>query len=69
MTLERMMRRRLIALFFFGLVLFSYPILTLFNRDTLIFGFPLLYVYLYLVWVGLIASVAMVSRVHAGKGE
>lgn len=69
MTFERMMRRRLIALFLFGAVLFSYPVLPLFNQEILIFGYPLFYVYLFALWAILIALVAMVSRAHSGRSE
>lgn len=67
MTFERMMRRRLIALALFGGLLFSYPVLSLFNRRILIFGFPLLYVYLFAIWAVLIALMAMASSGHGGK--
>lgn len=69
MTFERMIRRRLIALFLFGAVLFSYPVLSLFNQEILIFGYPLFYVYLFVLWAILIALVAVVSRAHSGRSE
>jgi hypothetical protein len=68
MTFERLMRRRLIALFLLGALLFSYPILSLFNREVLVFGFPLLYVYLFLLWTLLVALIALVSKTRGVIG-
>ena len=46
--------QRLVALFVLGWLLFSFPLLSLFNRGGAVFGIPLLYAYLFGVWVGLI---------------
>jgi hypothetical protein len=43
-----------IALFLFAVVLFNYPILSLFNLKLLVFGFPLLYLYIFIVWAAII---------------
>ncbi len=67
MTFERMMRRRLIALFLFSVVLFSYPIMSLLPQEFLVFGFPLLYVYLFLLWTVLIVAIALISRAQSVK--
>lgn len=53
---------RLIGLFFFGCLLFNYPIISLFNMNAAFFGIPLLYLYLFLVWIGLIVLVMLVTR-------
>lgn len=52
--------QRLIAVFIIGALLFSYPILSLFNRAYLLFGAPILYVYLFVTWVTLIALYAFI---------
>ncbi|MCB0154614.1 MAG: hypothetical protein KDF65_07440 [Anaerolineae bacterium] len=52
--------RRLIALFLSGCLLFNYPVLTLFNHNGLVGGFPLLYVYLFSAWAGLIGLMIVV---------
>lgn len=52
--------QRLIAAFVLGALLFSYPILSLFNRPQLILGAPTLYVYLFVVWAALIALYAFI---------
>ena len=52
--------QRLIALFLFGALLLNYPLATLFAGPTLVFGIPLLYVYVFVVWALLIALIAIV---------
>jgi MFS family permease len=58
---EARRRDRLIGLFLAGAVLFDPPLLTLFSGATW-HGWPLLYVYLFLVWAGLIAAVATIAE-------
>ncbi len=41
---------RLVALFVIAFLLFNYPLLSLFAGDTLVFGIPLLYLYLFVAW-------------------
>ncbi|MGD8368831.1 MAG: hypothetical protein PVG78_14425 [Desulfobacterales bacterium] len=53
--------RRLVGLFLLGAVLFNYPILSLVNRDSLLFGIPILYLYLFGVWAVLILLIARVT--------
>jgi len=52
---------RLIALFLAGLVLFNYPILSLFNLDMTLMGVPLLYLYLFLSWCLVIGLVILIT--------
>lgn len=54
--------RRLSALFWLGLLLFNYPLLSLFDASVVIFGLPLLYAYLFGVWLLLILCLALTSR-------
>lgn len=54
--------RRLSALFWLGLLLFNYPLLTLFDGAAVVFGFPLLYAYLFGVWLLLILCLALTVR-------
>ena len=54
--------QRLVAVFLLGTVLFNYPVLSLFNRAASAFGIPLLYVYIFLAWAGLIALVAWIAE-------
>ena len=62
MTPENKKYKRLVSLFLFGLVLFNYPILSLLNLDILVFGLPLLYIYIYGIWGLLILLAALATR-------
>lgn len=53
---------RLIALFLFGVLLLMPPMLAIFNVETLVFGIPLLYLYLFVVWIALVGFVALILR-------
>ena len=58
MTRDSKKNKRLVALFLLGCVLLNYPILSLVNLNIMIFGLPLLYVYLFGVWCLLISLTA-----------
>lgn len=60
---EMQKAQRFVALCLLGALLFNYPFLALFNRAALVFGIPIFYVYLFVVWAVLIAFMAyMVER-------
>lgn len=52
--------QRLVALFVLGCLLFSFPLLSLFNSGGTVFGIPLLYAYLFGVWALLIALMILI---------
>jgi len=52
--------QRLVAMFIAGVLLLNYPLLSLFDRPLSLFGLPLLHVYLFLVWGGLIFVVGWI---------
>ena len=52
---------RLVALFLLGLLLFLPPLLLVFNRPDRVIGIPALYLYIFVVWAGLIALSALIS--------
>lgn len=52
--------QRLIVLFLFGMLLFNYPLLALFNRPAEAFGIPALYAYIFVSWALLIGLLALV---------
>lgn len=59
--LRRTARRdRFIGLFVLGVILFNPPILNLFGGT--VFGWPALFVYLFVAWALIIAGVAFVSE-------
>ena len=53
---------RLVALFLFGLLLFNYPLLAMFNAPDLVLGIPKLYLYLFVAWAAVIAGAALILR-------
>lgn len=52
--------QRLVALFLLGCLLFSYPLLSLFNVRGSVAGIPVLYAYLFGVWIALIALMILI---------
>lgn len=52
--------QRLAALCLLGWLLFNYPLLSLFNGAGTWFGIPLLYAYLFVVWMLFIALLALI---------
>ena len=67
MTRDSKINKRLVALFLLGCVLLNYPILSLVNLEILIFGLPLLYVYLFGVWCLLIGLTALTTLFRSRK--
>ena len=57
---------RLVALAVLGLLLFDYPILSLFSSDERVLGIPVLYAYLFTTWALLIALMALAVRRGSG---
>ena len=51
---------RLIALFLFGVLLFTPPFISIFNNPQRVFGIPNLYFYLFTAWTLLILLMAAV---------
>ena len=50
---------RAFGLFLVALLLLNPPILTIFSAEAFLFGVPLLYLYLFGVWGGIIALIAL----------
>jgi uncharacterized membrane protein len=60
MITETTRTKRLIGLFLLGYLLFNHPIISLFNLPQMVVGIPLLYAYIFAVWVLLIVLVALI---------
>jgi len=69
MTRESIRNRRLVGVFLLGIVFFNYPVLSLFNLSHLVFGIPLLYLYMFFVWAVMIGLIAWVTKVKVVKPE
>jgi len=63
MTLDSAISHRLFGLFLLGFILFNYPILSIFNLETFLFGIPMLYLYVFSVWMLLIILIVVVTRI------
>ena len=59
---DRLKNARLTAAAVLALLLFNYPFLAVFDRDTLVAGVPVLWAYLFIVWAGIIALAAWIAR-------
>ncbi len=53
-------RQRLVAVFLAAVFLFNYPVLSLFDRPDAWLGFPVLYLFTFLVWAAVIAVIAWI---------
>jgi hypothetical protein len=58
--------QRLVALFVLGCLLFSFPLLSLFNTGGTVLGIPVLYAYLFGVWIGFIALMMLIVERSRG---
>lgn len=52
--------KRLIGLFLLGYLLLNFPLLSLFDLPQMVLGYPLLYGYIFCVWVLLIILVILI---------
>lgn len=53
---------RLIGLLLAGIILLNFPFLSVFSVNRLVFGIPVLYLYLFSVWILLIVVKALILR-------
>jgi hypothetical protein len=53
---------RLVAVALLGLLLFNYPLISLFSNEDRVLGIPVLYAYLFAAWTMVIALVALIVR-------
>ena len=52
--------QRLVAVFLGGWIFFNYPVLSLFDQFSTLFGVPLVFAYLFIAWAVLILLIAWV---------
>ncbi len=65
MTTGAIRTKRVIGLFLLGYLLFNYPLIALVNLPRTFMGIPLLYGYLFGVWLILIILTALIVRSDA----
>ena len=59
---DRLKTARLVAVGLLGLALFNYPLLAVFDLDTIVAGVPALWAYLFGAWALVIALLAWIAR-------
>ena len=69
MSLSAEQSQRLVALFALGVLLFTYPLLALFNGGGSVFGLPALYAYLFSAWAVLILLLSLATRLRSGAAR
>jgi len=60
---------RLISLLIVGTILLNFPLLSVFSANNLFLGFPVLFVYLFLVWGLIIGAMVLVLRDRPGRSS
>lgn len=53
--------KRLVSLFLLGAVFFNYPLLSIFNHKSYVLGFPVLYLYIFSLWLLMIVIMIVIS--------
>lgn len=53
---------RLISLLIVGTILLNFPLLSVFSRKFLFLGYPVLYLYLFLIWGLIIGAMVLILR-------
>jgi len=53
--------KRLVSLFLLGAVFFNFPLLSLFNHKSYVLGFPILYLYIFSLWLLMIVLMIVIT--------
>jgi len=61
MTRTEIIGRRMVGLFLLGMSIFNFPVLSLFDRSVLVFGIPVLFLYLFSAWILFIFLMLIIS--------
>lgn len=56
---QRRKGQQLLALFFLGSLLFNYPMLSIFSTHGMVFGIPILYIYIFISWAAIVGLTAI----------
>jgi hypothetical protein len=55
-------QQRLVAVFLVAVLLFNYPVLSLFDRGEWVLGVPALYLFLFVAWAAVIAAITWIAE-------
>ena len=58
---------RLLGLFVLGWLLLNFPLLSIWDSDLLLFGWPLLPAAAFVIWLGLIVALALLMELGDGR--
>ncbi len=62
MPRKNIQSERLAGIFLLGCLVFNFPFITLFDRNVIVFGIPLLFLYMFGAWMVLIVLMALASK-------
>ncbi len=64
MNKYRLKGQQLAVVFIMGCLLFNYPLLFVFSHNTLVWGIPLLYLYIFITWALMITLMIIIIERH-----
>lgn len=67
--MKRQYREQIVILFIAALLALNYPLLSLVDRLRLPLGIPLLYLYVFLIWLAIIVFMALITERAGVHGE
>ncbi|NGZ04750.1 MAG: hypothetical protein G8237_00155 [Magnetococcales bacterium] len=62
MTIKKQRKERLVVLIVLGVLAINFPMLSLFSQPRTVWGIPVLWLYLFLFWLGFVVMIALVMR-------
>lgn len=67
--MKRQCREYIVILFIIGVLTLNYPLLSLVDRPLLLLNLPLLYFYIFFVWLLLIIIMAVIAEGHISRAD
>lgn len=67
--MRRQCREYIVILFVIGVLTLNYPLLSLVDRSLLLLNLPLLYFYIFFVWLLLIVIMALIAEGKLFRGD
>lgn len=60
---DKIKNQRLVALFLFSCVLLNYPFIGIFNSVSYVAGVPIMFLYLFLIWLSMIIMLFYINEI------
>ncbi len=67
--MKRRHRDQIIVLFLMGTLALNYPLLSVVDRKSLFLGIPLLYLYIFLIWLIIIVLMAFIAEKSSFRND